>query len=65
MKTILETDSDFICDIQALCFQMLLPEEAELVKASKTRVLFRVGLRYGMGKVIFHGIKSRIACYAG
>ena len=30
MKTILETDSDFICDIQAPCFQMLLPEEAEI-----------------------------------
>jgi CRP-like cAMP-binding protein len=41
MKTILETDSDFICDIQAPCFQMLIPEEAELVRASKTQVLFR------------------------
>jgi CRP-like cAMP-binding protein len=41
MKTILETDSDFICDIQAPCFQMLLPEEAQLVRASKTQVLFR------------------------
>ena len=41
MKTILETDRDFICDIQAPCFQMLLPEEAEVVRASKTQVLFR------------------------
>lgn len=41
MKTILETDSDFICDIQAPCFQMLMPEEAELVRSSKTQVLFR------------------------
>jgi CRP-like cAMP-binding protein len=41
MKTILETDSDFICDIKAPCFRMLLPEEAELVRASKTQVLFR------------------------
>jgi CRP-like cAMP-binding protein len=41
MKTILETDSDFICDIQAPCFQMLVPEEAEVVRASKTQVLFR------------------------
>jgi CRP-like cAMP-binding protein len=41
MKTILETDSEFICDIQAPCFQMLIPEEAELVRASKTQVLFR------------------------
>lgn len=41
MKTILETDSDFVCDIQAQCFQMLIPEEAEIVRASKTQVLFR------------------------
>jgi CRP/FNR family transcriptional regulator len=41
MKTILETDSEFICDIQAPCFQMLIPEEADLVRASKTQVLFR------------------------
>jgi CRP-like cAMP-binding protein len=41
MKTILETDRDFICDIQAPCFQMLLPEEVEVVRASKTQVLFR------------------------
>jgi CRP/FNR family transcriptional regulator len=41
MKTILETDKDFICDIKAPCFQMLLPEEAEVVRSSKTQVLFR------------------------
>ncbi len=41
MKTITETDRDFICDIHAPCFQMLLPEEAEVVRASKTQVLFR------------------------
>jgi CRP-like cAMP-binding protein len=41
MKTILETDSEFICDIQAPCFQMLLTEEVEIVRASKTQVLFR------------------------
>jgi CRP-like cAMP-binding protein len=41
MKTILETDQDFICDIQAPCFQALSSEEAALVKNSKTQVLFR------------------------
>jgi CRP-like cAMP-binding protein len=41
MKTILETDKEFICDIKAPCFQMLLPQEAEVVRASKTQVLFR------------------------
>jgi CRP/FNR family transcriptional regulator len=41
MKTILETDKDFICDIKAPCFQMLLPEEAEIVRSSKTQVFFR------------------------
>jgi len=43
MKPILETDQDFICEIQAPCFQMLSREEANLVRASKTQVLFRKG----------------------
>jgi len=43
MKTILETDKDFICDITASCFQMLTPEEMVLVRESKTQVLFRKG----------------------
>jgi CRP-like cAMP-binding protein len=43
MKPILETDHEFICDIQAPCFQMLSLEEADLVRASKTQVLFRKG----------------------
>lgn len=43
MKTIIETDSEFICDIQAPCFQILNQEEIELVRASKTQVLFRKG----------------------
>ena len=41
MKTILETDHEFICDIDAPCFQMLSLDEAELVRANKTQVLFR------------------------
>jgi len=41
MKTILETDSDYACDIQAPCFQMLHPDEMELVRSSKTQILFR------------------------
>jgi hypothetical protein len=41
MKTILETDSDFVRDIQAPCFQTFVPEEAEVVRASKTQVLSR------------------------
>ena len=43
MNTILETDQDFICDIQAPCFQMLSPDEVELVRGSKTQVRFRKG----------------------
>jgi CRP/FNR family transcriptional regulator len=43
MKTIHETDQDFICDIAAPCFQKLTPEEVEMVRASKTQVLFRKG----------------------
>lgn len=43
MKTILETDVDFICDIQSPCFQTITQEEVVLVRASKTQVLFRKG----------------------
>lgn len=43
MKTILEVENDFICDIQAPCFQSLSPQEVELVRASKTQILFRKG----------------------
>jgi CRP-like cAMP-binding protein len=43
MKTIKESDKEFFCDIQAPCFQKLVPEEIELVKKSKTQVVFRKG----------------------
>lgn len=43
MKTIFESDREFLCDIQAPCFRDLQPEELELVRASKTQVLFRKG----------------------
>lgn len=43
MKTIPETDLQFICDIQAPCFQSLTAEETEFVRSSKTQVLFRKG----------------------
>ena len=60
MKTIVETDSEFICDIQAPCFQMLSHEETELVRASKTQILFRnililcnVLQEYGTVSIVF------------
>lgn len=43
MKTLLESDIEFVCDIKAPCFQSLLPEEAELIRNSKTQVLFHKG----------------------
>ena len=43
MKTILENDSQFICEIDAPCFQMLSPEELTIIRNSKTQVLFRKG----------------------
>jgi CRP-like cAMP-binding protein len=43
MKTIVDTDQEFICDIQAPCFQMLSADEVKLVSASKTQVFFRKG----------------------
>jgi CRP-like cAMP-binding protein len=41
MKTITASDLDYICDIQAPCFQALPSEEMDLVKTSKTQVQFR------------------------
>ncbi len=43
MKTITENDKEFICDLNAPCFQMLNPEEVEIVRSSKTQVLYRKG----------------------
>lgn len=43
MKTILENDSQFICEINAPCFQMLSQDELTLIRNSKTQVLFRRG----------------------
>ncbi len=43
MKTILEKDAEYICDINAPCFQALPPEEMELVRSSKTQVQYRRG----------------------
>lgn len=43
MKSIYENDPDYLCDIQAPCFRGLLPEELDLVRESKTQVLFRKG----------------------
>jgi CRP-like cAMP-binding protein len=43
MKTIPENDSEYVCTIQAPCFQKLNTEEIELIRSSKTQVLFRKG----------------------
>ena len=43
MKTIAETDGDFIFDFQPPCFQLLSAEEAELIRSCKTQVLFHKG----------------------
>jgi CRP/FNR family transcriptional regulator len=43
MKPITETDSDFVCDIQAPCFKYLTSDEVEVIRNSKTQVLFRKG----------------------
>ncbi|MBN1157938.1 MAG: Crp/Fnr family transcriptional regulator [Bacteroidales bacterium] len=43
MKTLSESDKDFIYDIHAPCFQSLSPEEMEIIKESRTQVLFRKG----------------------
>ncbi|MCU4163569.1 Crp/Fnr family transcriptional regulator [Carboxylicivirga caseinilyticus] len=43
MKTITEKDTDYICDIQAPCFQALDDNEVEIIRTSRTQVQFRKG----------------------
>lgn len=43
MKTLSDSDRDFICDITLPCFAELTPEETALVKASRVQVVFRQG----------------------
>lgn len=43
MKSITENDLQFFCDIQAPCFQLLSEHEMEIIKASKTQIVFRKG----------------------
>jgi CRP/FNR family transcriptional regulator len=43
MKTIIEADNNFICDIKTPCFQALTIEELEIIRSSKIQVLFRKG----------------------
>ncbi len=43
MKSIGEQEEEFVCDISAPCFKMLSKNELELIKSTKTQVLFRRG----------------------
>lgn len=43
MKTISNTDKEFVCDISLPCFSELTTEETELVRDSRVQVVFRRG----------------------
>ena len=43
MKTLLETDDSFVCEITAPCFQALSQEEIAFIQQRRTRVQFRKG----------------------
>lgn len=43
MKSISISDNEYICELKAPCFQALPAEELNLIRASKTQVLFRKG----------------------
>jgi len=43
MKTLLESDTAFVCEINAPCFQALSQDEIALIQQSKTQVQFRKG----------------------
>jgi CRP/FNR family transcriptional regulator len=43
MKTLSNTDKEFVCDITLPCFSSLTTEETELVRESRVQVVFRRG----------------------
>ena len=43
MKLLNNNDSNFICNLEAPCFQALNTDEVNLIKESRTQVLFRAG----------------------
>ncbi len=43
MKSFTETDISYICEIQSPIFQLLKPNEIEIIRSSKTQVLFHKG----------------------
>jgi len=43
MKTISDTDKEFVCDITLPCFSSLSAEETDLVRDSRVQVVFRRG----------------------
>lgn len=43
MKTISDSDKEFLCDITLPCFSALTPEETKLVRESRVQVMFRRG----------------------
>jgi cAMP-binding proteins - catabolite gene activator and regulatory subunit of cAMP-dependent protein kinases len=43
MKAIVNTDRDFVCEINTPCFQLLNEEEVALMRGSRTQVFFRKG----------------------
>ncbi len=43
MKTLRDTDKEFVCDITLPCFSALTPEETDLIRQSRVQVVFRCG----------------------
>ncbi|GAB4452194.1 MAG: Crp/Fnr family transcriptional regulator [Bacteroidales bacterium] len=43
MKSLIETDAHFICEIDAPSFKLLNPQQIELIRSSKTQVIFHKG----------------------
>lgn len=43
MKSLIETDARFICEINNPSFQLLTPSQIELIRSSKTQVIFHKG----------------------
>lgn len=43
MKSIIETDADYVCEIHSPIFQLLTTKQVELIRSSKTQVIFHRG----------------------
>ena len=60
MKTVFEKDSEYFCDIQAPCFQKLLPEEKKLVQQERKQEILQLLSRKDLAEFAGISIESGV-----